>query len=109
MLLNCNKGCKVNGGTTEGRLDPDSYSVICTVCEDILTDISPFCKDVMKSSGDIIRKKSEKAFMFSCVECKRNVEAVMSGGVLCGIDCEIGNCNIKVTEPMFEAIKLLRG
>tara|TARA_B100000131_G_C18078633_1_gene597363 strand:+ start:1206 stop:1535 length:330 start_codon:yes stop_codon:yes gene_type:complete len=109
MLLSCNKGCRINGGTTEGQLDLESHDVVCMVCDEILSDISPFCKDIMKSSGDIIRKRNEKAFVFNCLECGKNVETIMNNGIICGKDCSSDSCNIKVTESMKEAIKFLRG
>jgi hypothetical protein len=107
MIVRCNPKCKNSDGFTDGSLDVDSNEVVCNECGDILKSVSSYAKLSMKTTGDIIRSKYRKAFMFPCQACDTNVEAQFVNGVLVGKACsnnQVG-CKINVTEHMVKAIE----
>jgi hypothetical protein len=110
MIVRCNPKCKSSDGFTNGSLDVDSNEVICNECGDILKSVSSYSKLSMKTTGDIIRSKHRKAFMFPCQICDLNVEAQFINGILVGKVCpndQVG-CKINVTEHMVRAMEETR-
>ena len=60
MIINCNNLCRKSGDVTEGSLDLDDNKVYCTKCNDELTSVSEFAKEVMKRNKDVIKKSTPK-------------------------------------------------
>jgi ribosomal protein L34E len=107
MIIRCNPKCRKSDGFTDGSLDVDSDNVICNECGEVLEGVSSYAKLSMKTIGDIIRSKNRKAFMFPCLTCDNNVEAMFAEGVLVGKRCsqELGPCKLNVTEHMIKAVE----
>ena len=103
MLLQCNQGCKLSGGTTDGSLDLDSNEVICNNCGDVLNNISSFAKRTMKSNNDI-KKAKIKAFFFDCSTCRKKVDTFAKGGKLYGKDCKY-KCEFNVSKFMINSME----
>lgn len=108
MLIRCNAGCKLKGGSTTGSLDVERNEVVCDHCGEDIAGISSFAKNAMKSSGDIVRKKDEP-FQFKCQTCNKTVgTALDENDNLVGVACEKGNCSFEgVTEHIVHAMKAI--
>jgi len=88
MLLNCKPKCTLQDGRTTGSLNTETNEVVCDYCSDIIPNISPFTKQSMRSTGDIVRKvKADKAFMFECESCKKPVETEVRDDKVFGVEC----------------------
>lgn len=96
----------MSDGQTNGVLNVETNEVMCTECGENISNISEFTKLSMKSIGDIYRPRKKKAFVFKCLTCKDDVEAVMKDGVVVGKGCsqEKGKCQINITEHMVVAL-----
>lgn len=72
MLIHCsNRSCNT---TTEHKLKLDTNEVICMVCANPNSMITPFIKSAMKGNGDLYKSVSKKAFMYGCKKCATNRE-----------------------------------
>lgn len=108
MLLRCKEKCKLRDGTTTGSLDLKTNEVVCDHCNETLPNVSPFTKNSMKHSGDILKEEVRKAFVFPCETCNKKVEAkVVEGDRVVGKGCE-GDCSIKVPSVMIHNMKLVQ-
>ena len=105
MLVNCNLGCRLGISTTIAKLDMDTDQAICMECGDEVYNISSFCKQNMKNSGDVLRKKKSRAFSFECVACETTVETMYSDDGIIGVGCSSGDCSFNIPSPMVEALK----
>ena len=105
MLVSCNTGCKINGGTTEASLDLNSNEVICNVCGDNISGISKFTKLSMKNTGDVIKEK-KRAFTFECSHCDKRCEVEVVNHKSVGKNCQTKDkCMFKITSAMKHAIE----
>jgi|7_EtaG_2_1085326.scaffolds.fasta_scaffold35568_2 hypothetical protein len=104
MIVNCNKGCYINNGTTNARLNLDTREVICDVCGDNINDISDFAKNCMEFNNDVFKEKSISSFVFNCRECKKDVKTTIGEFGPRGMHCD-GECSINISEEMANAIK----
>lgn len=108
MLVNCKKGCILNGGTTSAKLNVEENSVECDFCEETLDHISDYLKETMRSLGDIKRNKVITAFTFLCKGCNKNVETQVEGSTPVGKACQDrDSCSIDIPDSMIQAIKSL--
>ena len=100
MIVRCNKLCKLSDGTTDASLDVESNNAICNECGEVLSGVSKYSKLSMKTTGDIIRSKKKKAFVFHCQTHDDHVETVFVNSRLVGKTCpDDGNsCMINVTK-----------
>ena len=105
MLVNCNNGCKLAIGTTIAKLDADTDQAICMECGDELVNISSYCKQNMKNSGDVIKKKKNRPFSFKCNYCNVETETTYLDGSIIGMGCKEMECSFSIPAPMVEAIK----
>jgi hypothetical protein len=109
MILRCNQGCRKSDGTTDGSLDVGLNEVICNSCGDTLADVSDYAKLSMKTSGDIRRNSTRKAFVFPCNSCDGMVEAAVIAGRLVGKSCpDNTSCKINITETMASTIERIQ-
>ena len=109
MLVRCNLPCRLSDGQTDASLDPESNEAICNSCGDILPNISDFTKLSMKSNGDILRKKANKAFSFACQTCDKKVRVFSEENALIGDPCISDNdCSFNLTDSMISAIKIFQ-
>ena len=102
MIFACNKGCGNSTPTTEGKLDLETNEVVCTTCGVNLENVTKFAKTSMKMTKDVI-KKSKKAFMFPCLTCDVEVQAVMGEDkIVVGKNCpnDKKGCKINVSKCM---------
>ena len=104
MIINCNKGCHINGGTTTARLNVDSQEVICDICGDSVLGISDFAKECMRTTGNVLKEREVKSFVFNCLECGKDVKTVLVGESPSGLGCD-GDCKINISEEMVNAIR----
>lgn len=104
MLLHCNAKCHTS---VTGLLDPDTNEVVCGDCGEIISNVSEYAKNSMKISGDVLRSKNRKAFVFNCETCDTHVQAAFDQSKLVGKNCpnERKGCKINVTEHMKKAIE----
>ena len=107
MIIRCNPKCKYSDGFTYGSLDVDADEVLCNECGEIITEVSSYTKLAMKTTGNIIRSKKQKAFIFPCLTCEESVEAEFVSGILVGKGCSNNQegCKINTTEHMVKAIE----
>jgi len=104
MLVNCNRGCKLSDGTTDGSLDIETNNVICNKCGENIVGISEFAKISMKNMGDIKKINKKKAFVFNCKTCKKDVETEISAGRVSGKGCK-ESCLINITSFMVKMLE----
>jgi hypothetical protein len=107
MIVRCNQLCKLSDGTTDASLDVDTNNAICNECGEILVGVSKYSKLSMKTTGDILRSKKKKAFVFYCETHDDHVETTFSNSVLIGKSCPDDGkaCKINVTKHMVKAIQ----
>ena len=74
-------------------------------CGHEVSNISYFCKQNMKNSGDVISKRKNRAFSFQCITCETIVETMYSDDGIIGVGCDNGDCSFKIPSPMIEALK----
>lgn len=72
MLVLCDRCNQQN----DAKMNPETEEVICSECGEIITNISSFTKQSMKSRREFTAKKKQ-AFSFNCEKCKK-----IQGGVL---------------------------
>lgn len=107
MLVSCKKGCILNGGVTSAKFNVDEDRVECDFCEEELTDISSFAKEMMISNGFVKRNRIIESFTFHCKLCDKNVKTVVDNDIPIGEGCS-DKCNIDIPEAMIFAIKSIR-
>ena len=86
MNINCNnKKCQKN---SEALLNVKTNEVICAECGQPISNISESMKRCLKTSGQIVRANTKKAFMVFCKACNANREVVLdaNGDTVCK-DC----------------------
>lgn len=107
MIVRCNKLCKLSDGTTDASLDIETNNAICNECGEVLDGVSKYSKLSMKTTGDIIRTKKKKAFVFHCQTCDDHVETTFLNSKLVGKNCSDSgnNCKINVTKHMIKAVQ----
>lgn len=104
MLLSCKPKCSGKKGNTNGVLDVEKNVVVCEYCLEEL-NVSSFSKDMMKKSGDTLKKKP-KALQFKCETCNKTVSTEVNGVKLVGKDCKDA-CKFNVTDFFVHALKTL--
>ncbi len=110
MLVNCRKGCVLNGGITTVKLNLDTDKVICDFCEEEVPDLSSFAKESLRTCGSVIRDRVIESFTFFCNFCEQNVKTAIKNDIPCGKDCgDVDNCSINISDEMISAIKSMRG
>lgn len=101
FMITCDqKGCnKLN----EARLDVSNNQVICGECGGPIANVSPFTKNQMKASGQIIKNEvKQKPYAVKCDNCgTTDTPKIKNKKVVC-MKCEMES---KISKP-FE--KLLR-
>ena len=105
MLVQCNKKtCKT---IVNASLDLDLNEAICGECGEVIDGVSDYSKLSMKNSGDVIRSKKRKAFMFYCNTHEKHVETIFKNSVLVGKTCphDGASCKINITSHMAKAIE----
>lgn len=107
MLVKCNPLCKMSDGTTDVSLNIDTNEAICNECGECIPHVSEYSKLSMKTSGDILRSKKKKAFVFHCGTCDNQVETMFKDSVLVGKGCpnDGTGCKIDITSHMQKAIQ----
>lgn len=76
MLIMCdNKSCHQQ---SEAKLDVDTMEVICAKCGKPISNVTETMKRVLKSSGQVVRSGSRKAFTMACMSCHANRQVVLN-------------------------------
>jgi hypothetical protein len=110
MLVNCKKGCFLNGGVTTVKLNLDTNEAVCDFCEEDIPGISNYAKDSLRACGNVTRDKVIESFSFLCNFCNQNVRTVIVDGLPCGKGCgDINNCSISISNEMIFAIEATDG
>ena len=104
MVIVCNAKCR---GVVDASLDVDENRVVCNTCGEFIDNVTEFIKLSMKSSGDIIKSRNRKAFVFKCETCNKMKEVFHLNSRLVGKNCPNNNsgCLINITNNMKVAIK----
>ncbi len=75
------KGC---GKIQEPYLDPQDDKVYCSLCNNEITNLTPFVKHQMKMNKQF-KQKQAKPFVFKCNKCKREERPkVVNDDIVCG-------------------------
>jgi hypothetical protein len=104
MLIRCNQGCKLQGGTTTGSVDLDTNEVVCDYCGDDIENMSSFAVKSLISQGKILKKEGTKAFQFECKTCNKVVETIVEGDNVVGRGCD-GDCKFEISSFAIRAMK----
>ena len=76
-----NKGC---GKIQEPYLDPQTNIVHCSLCDQEISNLTPFVKLQMKSMKQY-KQKQAKPFAVKCLKCGREERPkVVAGDIVCG-------------------------
>ena len=104
MIIVCNAKCR---GVVDASLDVDENKVVCNTCGELIDNVTEFIKLSMKSSGDVIKSRSRKAFVFQCETHNKMTEVLHSNSGLVGKSCpnDKNRCLINITKNMKVAIK----
>jgi len=85
--LTCNnKGCYKT--TSDSLLDEATNEIICSECNQPITNISDFTKRSMKGLGLILKKRGKPAFSVDCKKCGRRGQPIFKNKVPCCFMCK---------------------
>lgn len=70
-----NKGCGKQ--TIDSMLDEATNEIICSACNKPILGISEFLKRALKGTGNVIKMKTNLAFLVDCKFCKKHGQPIM--------------------------------
>jgi len=86
MLLTCNnKGCRK---LTEAKLDPETNEIICSDCGMIISGLTDFVKNTLRSNKDFVKKTKGQKFAVECKKCSKNSTPILIKNKYCCPECK---------------------
>jgi hypothetical protein len=99
--LTCNnKGCYKT--TSDSLLDEATNEIICSECNQPITNISDFTKRSMKGLGFVKKEQGKPAFSIDCKECGRRGQPIFKNKVPCCFMCKK---ELKLTDQFIKMLK----